>query len=455
MRFIQFWKDKRSSAHAVDMPAEPESGACTDTALLDAVAGAIALQRLAAPLDAMGTRLLATTEDGLRQVRVIGDHAAAVAGRADTVESHALRQAEVAEQAVGHMARLECRLAEVEQRVGDLSAAMAELLGFVGIVESRTQGIGSIAHAIRDIATSTNMLALNATIEAAHAGDAGKGFGVIANEIRTLSHQTMDATARVDGQKDEIERNVSAMVEAVRRVEALVGRMQESMAACLRDAHVARPCVEEGGMLASELRGQSQDIVQAVGAVQASLASLHDGSSSQTGEAESLAELARQVSGTSENQLAAVGRLRFAAHEQARRAVEELVRDAEVRSMERSRVEAALRRAMGQGLFELLYVTDAKGRQIVDNIGSVVTTYKDTGLGKDWSGRPWFLQPADKRETYISDFYRSAATDAYCLTVSAPLLDPAGHPIGVLGADLDLGRLVELARAGQNGETRH
>ncbi|KAF5056236.1 Cache domain protein [anaerobic digester metagenome] len=144
-----------------------------------------------------------------------------------------------------------------------------------------------------------------------------------------------------------------------------------------------------------------------------------------------------------------MGRLRFAAHERARRSVEELVRGDDVRGMARPRVEAALRRALDQGLFELLYVTDAKGRQIVDNIGLVATAYGDTGLGKDWSGRPWFRHPAGKRETYVSDFYRSAATNAYCLTVSAPVFDAAGNLAGVLGADVDLGRLVELARTDQ------
>jgi methyl-accepting chemotaxis protein len=109
-------------------------------------------------------------------------------------------------------------------------------------------------------------------------------------------------------------------------------------------------------------------------------------------------------------------------------------------------VKTALRNAMSQGLFELLYVTDAKGRQIVDNVGQVPTIYGDTGLGKDWSQRPWFRHPAEQRKTYVSDFYRSAATDAYCLTVSAPILDASGTLRGVLGADVDLGRLVEMAR---------
>ena len=127
------------------------------------------------------------------------------------------------------------------------------------------------------------------------------------------------------------------------------------------------------------------------------------------------------------------------------------MRDADVSAMERRRLETALRRALGQGLFELLYVTDAKGRQIVDNVGQVETTYGNTGLGKDWSQRPWFRHPAGQRETYVSDFYRSAATDAYCLTVSAPILDATGALLGVLGADVDLGRLVELARNQQAG----
>jgi methyl-accepting chemotaxis protein len=446
MQFLQFWTKKKKSDGIALTSTPPAADTRTDAALLDAVAGAIALQRLASPLDSLGTRVNATTEDGLRQVAAIGKYTAAVADRADTMNSHALRQVEMAQAAIEHMARLESRLGEVEQRAKELSAAMAELLGFVGTVETHIKGIGSIAHAIRDIAASTNMLALNATIEAAHAGAAGKGFGVIANEIRTLSHQTVGATTRVDDQNDVISQNVASMVEAVHRVEDYVGRMQTSMDACLEDARVARPCVEEGGMLAANLRGESQSIVRDVAAVQDSLAALQDGSSAQAREAETLAVHARQVNETSESQLAAVGRLRFAAHEQARCAVEALVRDAGISALERLRVETALRHAMGQGLFELLYVTDAKGRQIVDNVGQVATVYGDTGFGKDWSQRPWFRHPAQQRKTYISDFYRSAATNAYCLTVSAPILDASGALLGVLGADVDLGRLVELAK---------
>lgn len=446
MLLLKFWKKRKSPDTESSAEHTSAANTRTDAALLDAVAGAIALQRLSSPLDALGERLKATTEVGLRQVAVIGDHTAAVANRADTVNGHALRQAKMAQAAAEHMARLEVRLGEVELRVAELSAAMGDLLGFVDTVETRIKGIGSIAHAIRDIAANTNMLALNATIEAAHAGTAGKGFGVIANEIRTLSHQTVDATTRVDGQNDEIGRNVAAMVEAVRRVEGVVGRIQASMSACLEDARVARPCVEEGGILAADLRGESQNIVRDVAAVQESLGALRDGSASQAGAAESLAVHARQVSETSQNQLTAVGRLRFAAHERAKCAVEALVRDADVGTMESRRMETALRRALGLGLFELLYVTDARGRQIVNNVGQITTAYGDTGLGKDWSQRPWFRHPAGQLETYVSDFYRSAATDAYCLTVSAPILDPSGALRGVLGADVDLGRLVELAQ---------
>ena len=93
MQFLQFWTNKKKSDDIALTSTPPAADTRTDAALLDAVAGAIALQRLASPLDALGTRVNATTEDGLRQVAAIGKYTAAVADRADTMNSHALRQA--------------------------------------------------------------------------------------------------------------------------------------------------------------------------------------------------------------------------------------------------------------------------------------------------------------------------------------------------------------------------
>ncbi|MCF8501581.1 MAG: methyl-accepting chemotaxis protein, partial [Rhodospirillum sp.] len=84
--------------------------------------------------------------------------------------------------------------------------------------------IGAVVKLISDIASQTNLLALNATIEAARAGDAGKGFSVVANEVKTLANQTGKAT-------DEITAQVQAIQEATRTtaqsIEGVVGTMHD------------------------------------------------------------------------------------------------------------------------------------------------------------------------------------------------------------------------------------
>jgi methyl-accepting chemotaxis protein len=82
-------------------------------------------------------------------------------------------------------------------------------------LKMRTSEIRGVVSLITDIAEQTNLLALNATIEAARAGDAGKGFSVVAGEVKSLSHQTARAVDGIFG-------NMKAIETAVENVEAMV-----------------------------------------------------------------------------------------------------------------------------------------------------------------------------------------------------------------------------------------
>ncbi|KAF1075867.1 methyl-accepting chemotaxis protein [Halodesulfovibrio sp. MK-HDV] len=97
------------------------------------------------------------------------------------------------------------------QRVNEEARRLESGLGDLGV---QAEGIGNIMSVISDIADQTNLLALNAAIEAARAGEAGRGFAVVADEVRKLAEKTMQATS-------EVERAVSAIQQGTR--ENIVG----------------------------------------------------------------------------------------------------------------------------------------------------------------------------------------------------------------------------------------
>ena len=86
------------------------------------------------------------------------------------------------------------------------------------------QKIGDVVKLIRAIAEQTNLLALNATIEAARAGEAGKGFAVVASEVKSLAVQTAKATEEIAGQIAAVQDSTTGAVDAIRRI---TSRMQE------------------------------------------------------------------------------------------------------------------------------------------------------------------------------------------------------------------------------------
>ena len=94
-------------------------------------------------------------------------------------------------------------------------AAMLSLREAMRELNDKSSGIGKVMSVINDVADQTNLLALNAAIEAARAGEAGRGFAVVADEVRKLAEKTMDATKGVADSVRSIQESTHANLEAV------------------------------------------------------------------------------------------------------------------------------------------------------------------------------------------------------------------------------------------------
>ncbi len=113
---------------------------------------------------------------------------------------------------------------EAVREVREIAATVSESTRHITSLAELSQKIGDIIAIINEIADQTNLLALNAAIEAARAGEHGRGFAVVADEVRKLAERTTSATSEVSGIILEIQGKVTSAVSSIDRVSAKVDR---------------------------------------------------------------------------------------------------------------------------------------------------------------------------------------------------------------------------------------
>ncbi|MGV8675585.1 methyl-accepting chemotaxis protein [Pseudomonas aeruginosa] len=101
------------------------------------------------------------------------------------------------------------------QQVDQLSATIGHAVQVIVSLAQESIQIGSVLEVIRAIAEQTNLLALNAAIEAARAGEQGRGFAVVADEVRLLAQRTQQSTSEIQGMIERLQGNSAAAVEVI------------------------------------------------------------------------------------------------------------------------------------------------------------------------------------------------------------------------------------------------
>ncbi|GAB2676299.1 methyl-accepting chemotaxis protein [Paenibacillus thermoaerophilus] len=316
---------------------------------------------------------------------------------------------------------------------------------------SHASRIEEINRFLREVVSQTSLLALNASIEAAHAGEAGRGFGVVAQEIRRLAEQSHGAVeqsskllASIEQGVGQVERAVrderTAVLQGMAEMQAVKDRMDLIFQRTLR-VHDLVASVEQASLSQSKLTAGSAELLEQVVAAVGGNQELVDGTvklmdrqRGQIGKLQDISGNLQQASGELVQSIQAFGA------------------DASEHRLSMSR-EEMVRLIRGIAGREGLLKLDPDGHAAIlrqykrehaqieaiwsnRDDGTFIFSEPAAGL-LNAKRREWWIR-AMEGELYISEIYVSAITKRPCLTVSLAITGGNGERIGVVGIDLSV-----------------
>jgi methyl-accepting chemotaxis protein len=340
-------------------------------------------------------------------------------------------------------------LNHTDEVMNDLSKNHGTMEERVNSLIAQASKIGEINELIQEIVTQTSLLALNAAIEAAHAGEHGRGFSIVAQEIKKLAEQSGQAVKRSTSIVQNIESGIRQVVSSVDREKKSVthglqemNKTREKMDVILNsflkvDEHVSKTlefAVEQADRTTAT-NAMLEDVVESVTLTLSSVDDTLAHNKRQRTEISNLGRVSEELKESADELIVAVqnagGRVWDGAIST------DTARWSDLLSMLTSDpvlagLDEAAHREVLSGWLKRTAGMEAIWSNRSD--GSFVYSEPEAGL-LNARGREWWKR-AMTGETFISEVYISAITKRPCMTVSMPLRRIDGTAFGVIGIDI-------------------
>ena len=162
-----------------------------------------------------------SVDDSVNQVEQMASSIEDVASTSATLSSSASQVSETTSNVLETLAQGVKSSNTSQTTIESVASEVDGMANELSLLQEESARIGSVLDVIRGIAEQTNLLALNAAIEAARAGEQGRGFAVVADEVRALAHRTQESTVEIQSMVEGLQAKSSNAVDAISRGQKL------------------------------------------------------------------------------------------------------------------------------------------------------------------------------------------------------------------------------------------